>query len=174
MIRVYPALVALLSLATYAQSAPQFPSDGNGLLDHCSVVVSALDSPAPIANQSEARFAESMSKFSWCVGYLQGIRSVLVHEDVSLALAGATGIKLTGPDRAKTWFMESTRVACLPDKAPVAQLARVVVKWLRDHPERLHEGSGILVLEALKDSFPCKLPAPPSPPSKPSSPQPPE
>jgi hypothetical protein len=30
------------------------------------------------------------------------------------------------------------------------------VKWLRDHPERLHEQKSVLTLEALRGAFPCQ------------------
>ena len=38
----------------------------------------------------------------------------------------------------------------------VAQLARVVDKYMTDHPEQLHESPGILVFNALLQAFPNK------------------
>ena len=46
---------------------------------------------------------------------------------------------------------------CIPDEASIGQLARVLVKWLREHPERLHELKSFLVIEALRDNFPCAI-----------------
>ena len=44
---------------------------------------------------------------------------------------------------------------CLPEGLSSGQLLLVIVKFLRDHPERLHEARGFLALEAAKASFPC-------------------
>jgi hypothetical protein len=44
---------------------------------------------------------------------------------------------------------------CIPESATVSQDERVVLKFLRDHPERLHERDTQLVFEALKQAFPC-------------------
>jgi hypothetical protein len=45
---------------------------------------------------------------------------------------------------------------CRPEGTTMIQNVRVVVKWLRDHPERLHERADTLILQALKTAFPCK------------------
>lgn len=41
-----------------------------------------------------------------------------------------------------------------PGHFSVDQLAAVVGKYLSDHPERLHEPAGVLILRALTASFP--------------------
>ena len=35
------------------------------------------------------------------------------------------------------------------------QVVKVVVKWLNEHPEKLHFASAGLVANALEDAFPC-------------------
>lgn len=45
---------------------------------------------------------------------------------------------------------------CAPDNATIEQLARVVVKWLRDHPEKLHLNAGVSSYTALAIAFPCQ------------------
>ncbi len=45
---------------------------------------------------------------------------------------------------------------CVPDEVTVGQITKVVVKYLKDHPEKLHLGAGLLTMTALKDAFPCK------------------
>lgn len=45
---------------------------------------------------------------------------------------------------------------CVPANATVGQVARVLVKFLEDNPNRLHEPVGLLYMEALYDAFPCK------------------
>ena len=48
------------------------------------------------------------------------------------------------------------RVFCAPKEATYAQYVKVVVKYLRDHPERLHESRQLLVQDALHAAFPCR------------------
>jgi len=77
---------------------------------------------------------------------------------LNLGMARLAGVKLTGPEKARELAVQ-TALICIPDgKVPVAQLARIVVKWLRDHPERLHEPKSVLALEALSGAFPCTAP----------------
>jgi hypothetical protein len=49
-----------------------------------------------------------------------------------------------------------TNYICPPDQIHPIQIIRVVHKYLKDHPEDLHEYRGILVFRALKQAFPCK------------------
>jgi|HubBroStandDraft_1064217.scaffolds.fasta_scaffold168636_2 hypothetical protein len=44
---------------------------------------------------------------------------------------------------------------CMPAAATNEQALKIVVKYLDDHPERLHEPANILILEALHKAFPC-------------------
>jgi len=48
---------------------------------------------------------------------------------------------------------------CLPENSENItgeQLARIIVKWAQEHPEKLHEGSPMVMLAALNTAFPCK------------------
>lgn len=47
-------------------------------------------------------------------------------------------------------------IACLPEDVTVGQVARIVVKWMKDHPEKLNDAAPVCVLAALYNSFPCK------------------
>jgi len=50
-----------------------------------------------------------------------------------------------------------TKMYCLPKGGiELGQAVRVTVKWLRDHPEKLHLSGDVLVIMALTDGFPCK------------------
>jgi|SRR5208337_786732 len=49
------------------------------------------------------------------------------------------------------------KMYCLPKGGiELGQAMRVTVKWLHDHPEKLHFAGDILVVMAMKDGFPCK------------------
>ena len=45
---------------------------------------------------------------------------------------------------------------CIPDAADGYQAMRVVVKFLTDHPERLHERDTWLVLGSFQKAWPCQ------------------
>jgi hypothetical protein len=47
-------------------------------------------------------------------------------------------------------------IACFPEDGTVGQVARIVVKWMKDHPEKLNEAAPVCVLTALYNAFPCK------------------
>jgi len=52
--------------------------------------------------------------------------------------------------------LNSLNEFCPHGKVTLHQEMRVVHKYLQSHPERLHEGKIVLVLDALKEAFPCK------------------
>lgn len=49
------------------------------------------------------------------------------------------------------------RQVCLPEGVKNGQLAKIVVKYLTDHPEYLHRDEFELVREAFHAYFPCSL-----------------
>jgi len=44
---------------------------------------------------------------------------------------------------------------CRPREVTAGQATRIVVKYLRDHPEELHKEDFVLVVAALSAAFPC-------------------
>jgi Rap1a immunity proteins len=143
------------------ESKFQFPKDGNGLLDYCGEVVNLLDSSSTQVD------AETEMKSAWCVGYIQATEERILYWRMSAAIQVMAYQQDGKPAPSHMWADEDFVSTCIPDEAPVAQLTRVVVKWLREHPEKLHELKGFLVIEALKSAFPC--PAPVKEPMKPTA-----
>jgi hypothetical protein len=45
---------------------------------------------------------------------------------------------------------------CFPKGVTQGQTINVVLKYLDDHPEELHEPASILILKAVKTAWPCK------------------
>ena len=45
---------------------------------------------------------------------------------------------------------------CIPNKAEWEQRKKIVVKYMNDHPEKLHEYYEVLILQAMRKAFPCK------------------
>ena len=80
---------------------------------------------------SDARSRE----LNFCFGYIEGIRDGLVW------LAAAE---------------KSKPSVAISGKMTREQLTDVVVKYLKEHPERRDRAAGILVLIALKQAFPPK------------------
>src|SRR5713226_2007504 len=126
----------VLSLPVYARDLPK---DGNGLLESCGVMVDAADNPSYLSSLSGDRFAEKLAEVDWCAGYLQGTEDVFEQNFVNLGIFSMAGLKFAGPEKLQTYALETLRGPCFPGNPPVLQLARVLVKWLREHPERLHE-----------------------------------
>ena len=48
------------------------------------------------------------------------------------------------------------RMTCLPDQVSVIQLAKVTEKWLKEHPEELHNTRRYIVDKAIEEAFPCE------------------
>jgi Rap1a immunity proteins len=156
----------VLTPAVYARDLPK---DGNGLLDACNALVESDDNQSSITSLSSDKFTERMGQFNWCAGYLQGTEDVYELNFINLGIFGMAGLKFEGPEKLTQYAVESFRGPCFPDKAPILQLARVLVKWLREHPEKLHELKSTLTTEAFKESFPCKQ-TPPKEVAKPTTP----
>ncbi len=128
------AILLMFVLAiSRAPSAAQSVTDGNALLQDCSIVVRGYDG----ANVTTS--LENLNEGT-CMGLLRGIAD-------TMALWGSLD---HGPVDASAFH------GCLPDSLKTIQLARIVVKYLNDHPEKLHLPDTRLVMMALADAFPCK------------------
>lgn len=103
--------------------------DGSKLLENCE---SVIDRPQSLG------VSEGVG-IGWCLGLLNGLVSVnQVYQD----------------------RLGNESLFCLPEGGiSNLQAARVVIKFLRDNPARLHEKGTFLALVALKDAFPCKTSA---------------
>lgn len=50
----------------------------------------------------------------------------------------------------------SLDIFCMPEQGVSTAQARIlIVKWLKENPERLHEQARLLVFHALAEAFPC-------------------
>jgi len=166
--------LVLLVCACVRSEAKDLPKDGNDVLDQCSVMITLADSPQSTKSLSNEEFTEMMGKGSWCSGYLQAVEDASWESQLKVAIVFGT-MKLTfaAPAKNQETAFQVLRTPCLPENVTVLQIARVVVKWLRDHPERLNQQKSILVGTALSDAFTCDSALPhleeakPAPPKKP-------
>jgi hypothetical protein len=82
-----------------------------------------------------------LNDISTCNGYVRGLATG-VEAEQSYAEA-ATGKKVIPAP------------FCLPDEIPNGQIVRIVLKSIRDNPDKSHEGTAILIMGALGHAFPC-------------------
>ncbi len=129
-------LYSLLLLGFVVSLTPAFaqsPSDGNVLLHNCSLVVKMTDGDSvtsPIDNLNAGV----------CMGLVRGIMDTMTLWR-SVDHGGA---------------IDNTAMhGCIPDSIKTIQGARIVVKYLDNHPERLQVPDTRLVLMAMVDAFPC-------------------
>ena len=65
---------------------------------------------------------------------------------------------IQGFSESNTFFsaLKNTRFFCIPEQVTLLQKTRVVLKYLTDHPNKLHENESYLVYDALLEGFPCE------------------
>lgn len=76
----------------------------------------------------------------FCLGYMLGF------SDMNGAVSAFF------PAHGKMW--------CAPEAVTFEQMNLIIVKALREHPERLHEPVLFIAIEAMKRAFPCETGAP--------------
>jgi len=127
------SVVFLLISAGYLVAQDfDWKGDGGSLLTKCSLAVRVFD--------GEKLSTTDALEGSFCVGYILGnhdtdymVQMLEEHEKITLM-----------------------KHACSPSNASTAQAVRIVVKYLRDNPERLHMPASVLVTDAIRSAFPCK------------------
>lgn len=53
-------------------------------------------------------------------------------------------------------MLPDAQLLCLPDGIGNEQFIRILLKYLDQHPEKLHLPAAQLVYDAMQDVFPCK------------------
>lgn len=107
-------------------------ADGNKLLKQCSTTLTKIQSKKSNPNKIEP---------DYCLGLLQGIiGSEIIHK--------------TFADKES---YKKIRQFCAPNKGiHHIHAARIVVKYLKEHPAALKRNEVILSIMALKAAFPCE------------------
>ena len=75
------------------------------------------------------------------MGYIQGL-SAGVDETITFATGKGYAVPLP---------------FCIPDGVEVKQSVIIVLKYIRDHPEKAHIRASTLAMTALQKAFPCSL-----------------
>ena len=145
--RFVPAFALLLVASAFRPEislADERP-DGNLMLRSCRAAVEMFDAGGPGSGTSNDRFAGAAT----CIGYLRGIRDLAAYWNLLLS----PFMRQVG--RADLSDHGAGSPFCIPENVNPAQLARVIVKYLENHPEKLHEEDIVLTVEALTQAFPC-------------------
>jgi hypothetical protein len=75
----------------------------------------------------------------WCVGYMQGaLDGMLLYQDV-----------LNNDKRP------AVKSVCLPEEATNKEIGLVFLKFMDEHPEKLHESAGFTFWSAVSHAYPC-------------------
>ena len=121
-------LIILFALLVTVQAVH---ADGRELLDSCQALVNQMDTGHTPAS------ADNYFKVGNCIGFVRGVRSTM---QVLLSDEKNPLLKI-----------------CWPKGGTDDQAARIIVKYLKANPEKLHEDQTSLAMLALGLAFPCKL-----------------
>ena len=145
-------IVMSLSQLSYSEQNPRSLGSfytGNELLEYCEG-------------------GEGSGGFNMCIAFIAGVHDMAnwatQQRVVGLAIGEAVlkqmrelNPEMDGSEKFAETFgaSEIAPAPCTPKGASLGQLARVVKKFLQDHPESLHLDAGGLVYNALNEAFPC-------------------
>ncbi len=118
----------LLPLA-HASSAGM---DGNKMLDSCRYF---------FEDGIEPSGTKAMLDSAYCAGYVQAVMDV---ESMTVAINTA--------DHKQDNLIHF----CRPEDVSNGQAMKVIGKWLKDHPNKLHWGADTIIHHALSEAFPCR------------------
>ncbi len=134
-----PLILILSILLTYSYTHAENHMTGNNLLKNCSALV-----------QKDGDLLQAGE----CIGFLNGFTQGLFQAALKMALLETKpGKKFE--ECFKECFILPPPAMCLPKALTIRQLARVTLKYLNNHPEKLHHLAGSLVDDAFKEAFPC-------------------
>ena len=109
----------------------EYKSDGHELMDMCSEAVKLLKEEV-----------HDTYKAISCVRFIEGFRAA----SAAYVSANEAGFDENG---TMSWKL------CDPHEVTNGQVIRLVAGYLNDHPEELNTAAGILVAEAIQNTYPC-------------------
>jgi len=131
--------------------------NGNQLLEMCEA---HLSENASDKNVTKGGVCAWLQEGYACAGYIQGSGKAMDdREGLKKALCCIGSGYIQGIADAHEQFVSwgiMERKWCMPKGIETAQLIRVVMKYLREHPQDLHLSAGDLTAAALRAAFPCR------------------
>ena len=112
--------------ATFAQGSQTGASIGLDMLRPCGIYEGIQS-----GRQADVTNDETLG-MGYCLGLILGIKF----------LAGAATKNTAYP-------------ICVPDNAPSGQVLSVVLRYLRNHPQKLNDNFLYLIMDALLEAWPC-------------------
>ena len=134
--------IALIVLVSVVLAARPLPAEAQGLaLDYTGNELMkdcvAFTKAGPDDDQEVVQAAR-------CLGFMQGL------------VAGVTMLDFVRNGKIDGNTPHLVGAFCSPEFATLQQQLDVVLKFMKEHPEKRHEPAVTLVLWALGQSFPCK------------------
>ncbi|MGI2107887.1 Rap1a/Tai family immunity protein [Shewanella frigidimarina] len=124
----YLCLLSML-LALNVNAKQEFAVDGSFLLEHCGKYVSYLDSG------DEKEISKNIFSISYCQGFIEATRQV--------------------SEQMQIFITDEKLKSCIPSSVRNDQLARVLVKSLRENPDWLHKSAGVNAWASFVNAYPC-------------------
>lgn len=122
--------ITLAVLLTFLFVSPEIHAterDGNKLLTDCSIAINVMEDVSKEPTQ--------ITSTAYCLGHVRGADDMHnLYRAVS----------------------KSKPLYCMPSGVTMGQMVRIIVKYLKENPEQLHEDGTMLIAAALRDAYPCK------------------
>jgi len=112
---------------------------GKDLLGDCEVKIHLEETKTKTPVDSTDAFRAGA-----CTGYIKGF------DDMEIIYASI----IAGPSSNEK-DVKKYSLYCLPVGASNSQMTKVVVNYIKSHPEELSDAASLAVGKALRDSFPC-------------------
>ncbi len=127
-------LVLFLMFVRCPASSAQGPietysSSGNAFLRLCS----AIDDDKATAGER--------ADVIGCIGFVSGFMT---------GVAAETGLVMSKIGK------KTPEIFCRPDNVEHGQVVRIVLKYIRNHPEEAHRVTELIMVSALSEAFPCR------------------
>jgi hypothetical protein len=128
-VRKMRALIVGLTLFTVSMSSygSDRLGDGNYLLGQCQEL-EKVDKGGDF----------DLAKFNYCFAVIKGVRDA---------------VDVYSSDEKVPFYLR----ACPPTEMQLGQAARIVIKFLKENPDRLHEPDSHLAMSAYWGAYPCKF-----------------
>jgi hypothetical protein len=130
--RAFLCIVFFLSINPIMAQMQGGSTTGRDMLQHCGLADRIVSGQLSLTQAVPT--AEDATIVGFCVGAVAGVRF----------LAAASTKNTQYP-------------ICVPDNAPRRQVLSIVVRYLHNHPERLNDDLLWIIMDALRDAWPCAL-----------------
>jgi Ssp1 endopeptidase immunity protein Rap1a len=123
------AALALALTAAQAAQAEREEFSASTILPGCKALI-------------DENYTREMVQQGFCMGTIRWVTQMGAAMRYSKSIGGPT--------------LNSLCTGRIPDEVTLAQLVRVVVKYIEARPERMHVEFGSLALDAIREAWPCR------------------